>query len=300
MTHQDNVPLAKMSAAQMEKHLFNLKFASKQLMRDSKKADKEEKAEKKKLQKAIEKGNMDVARIHAENAIRQKNQSLNYLRMSARIDAVASRVQTAVTTKRVTSSMQGVVKAMDSAMKSMNLEKVRRREFQLIFSLSSLGLSYHACAYFQISGLMDKFEKEFEDLDVQTSVMENTMGERNVFGPSVCSVSDIPTFFREYDGDERAAGRCRGADEAGGRRGGAGAEHGTPRRREQHDRHDGGQQRPGRVEPEAGQTQAVDLVGREFVIGWERVEFGKFGQSDWYLIYKAYVRVACKFPNPST
>ena len=136
-----------MSAAQMEKHLFNLKFASKQLMRDSKKADKEEKAEKKKLQKAIEKGNMDVARIHAENAIRQKNQSLNYLRMSARIDAVASRVQTAVTTKRVTSSMQGVVKAMDTAMKSMNLEKVRRREFQLIFSLSSLGLSYHACAY---------------------------------------------------------------------------------------------------------------------------------------------------------
>ena len=127
-----------MSAAQMEKHLFNLKFASKQLMRDSKKADKEEKAEKKKLQKAIEKGNMDVARIHAENAIRQKNQSLNYLRMSARIDAVASRVQTAVTTKRVTSSMQGVVKAMDSAMKSMNLEKVRKREFQLIFSLNSL------------------------------------------------------------------------------------------------------------------------------------------------------------------
>ena len=71
------------------------------------------------------------------------------MRMSARVDAVASRVQTAVTTKRVTSSMQGVVKAMDSAMKSMNLEK--------------------------ISNLMDKFEKEFEDLDVQTSVMEGAM-----------------------------------------------------------------------------------------------------------------------------
>lgn len=140
-----------MSAATMEKHLFNLKFASKQLLRDSKKCDKEEKIEKGKLKKAIEKGNMDVARIHAENAIRQKNQSLNFLRMSARVDAVASRVQTAVTTKRVTSSMQGVVKAMDSAMKSMNLEK--------------------------ISTLMDKFEKEFEDLDVQTSVMEGAMNQ---------------------------------------------------------------------------------------------------------------------------
>jgi len=78
----------------MEKHLFNLKFAAKQLHRDSKKCEKEEKAERAKLKKAMEKGNMEVARIHAENAIRQKNQALNFLRMSARVDAVASRVQT--------------------------------------------------------------------------------------------------------------------------------------------------------------------------------------------------------------
>lgn len=67
---------------------------------------------------------MEGARIHAENAIRQKNQALNYRRMSARIDAVSSRVQTAVTTRQVTNSMAGVVKSMESAMKSMNLEKV--------------------------------------------------------------------------------------------------------------------------------------------------------------------------------
>lgn len=60
-----------------------------------------------------------------------------------------SRVQTALQTRKVTNSMAGVVKAMDAAMKGMNLEK--------------------------ISGLMDKFESQFEDLDVQSSVMENTM-----------------------------------------------------------------------------------------------------------------------------
>merc|ERR1712038_633213 len=142
---------AGMSMASMEKHLFNLKFAAKELERASKKADKEEKAEKLKLKKAIEKGNHEVAKIHAENAIRQKNQSLNYLRMSARIDATASRVQSAVTTKKVSKSMEGVVKGMSAAMKSMNLEK--------------------------ISTLMDNFEKEFEDLDVQTSVMEGAMSQ---------------------------------------------------------------------------------------------------------------------------
>merc|ERR1712150_233563 len=145
------IKFKKMSLASMEKHLFNLKFAAKDLERCSKKCDKEEKAEKLKLKKAIEKGNHEVARIHAENAIRQKNQSLNYLRMSARVDATASRVQSAVTTKKVSKSMEGVVKGMSAAMKSMNLEK--------------------------ISGLMDQFEKEFEDLDVQTSVVEGAMNQ---------------------------------------------------------------------------------------------------------------------------
>lgn len=94
-------------------------------------------------------GNIEGGRIHAENAIRQHNNALNYLRMSARIDAVASRVQTAMTTKAITQSIGGVTKAMDQAMRSMNLEK--------------------------ISQIMDKFEKQFEDLDVQTKTMDTAM-----------------------------------------------------------------------------------------------------------------------------
>ena len=44
---------------------------------------------------------MEGARIYAENAIRQKSQSLNYLRMASRIDAVSQRVQTAVSMQKV-------------------------------------------------------------------------------------------------------------------------------------------------------------------------------------------------------
>ena len=52
---------------------------------------------------ALQKGNTEGARIHAENAIRQKNQALNFMRMSSRVDAVASRVQTAVQMRNVSS-----------------------------------------------------------------------------------------------------------------------------------------------------------------------------------------------------
>ena len=82
--------------------LFQLKFCSKQLARLSKKAEKEQKSQEAKVKKALEQGNVEGARIYAENAVRKKNESLNYLRMSGKVDAVASRVQSAVTMKGVT------------------------------------------------------------------------------------------------------------------------------------------------------------------------------------------------------
>lgn len=45
---------------------------------------------------------MEGARIYAQNAIREKNQSLNYLRLSSRIDGVASRVEQAIRMRTVT------------------------------------------------------------------------------------------------------------------------------------------------------------------------------------------------------
>ena len=51
----------------------------------------------------MEKGNVEGARIYAENAIRKKNEGLNYLRLASRVDAVANRVQSAMTMKSVSS-----------------------------------------------------------------------------------------------------------------------------------------------------------------------------------------------------
>jgi len=135
----------------LENSLFQLKFTTKQLQKQSRKAAKDEAAEKVKLKKALQQGNTEGARIYASNAIRKKTESLNLLRLSSRVDAVSSRVETAVAMRSVTSNMTSVVKNMDRAMASMNLE--------------------------QISMVMEKFEGQFEDLDVQTGYMENAMGD---------------------------------------------------------------------------------------------------------------------------
>ena len=126
-------------------------FTAKTLNRQAKKAQKDENSEKAKVKKvrlrclccryhermhstaalltftqALQQGNTDGARIYAANAIRKKSESLNLLRLASRIDAVASRVETAVTMRQVTGNMTSVVRGMDKAMDTMNLEKVRQ------------------------------------------------------------------------------------------------------------------------------------------------------------------------------
>lgn len=47
--------------------------------------------EEDKIKKALQQGNVEGARIYAENAIRKKSESLSYLRMASKVDAVQSR-----------------------------------------------------------------------------------------------------------------------------------------------------------------------------------------------------------------
>merc|ERR1712131_563713 len=129
---------------------FQLRMSSKQLEREAKKAEKEEKAFKQKLQKAIKDQRLEFAQLHAENAIRKKNESLNYLRLASRVDAVASKIKSADNIKSVAKQMGTTTKNLKAAMKTMNLEK--------------------------ITATMDKFEASFDKLDLTTSTMEGAMG----------------------------------------------------------------------------------------------------------------------------
>ncbi|XP_076066630.1 charged multivesicular body protein 1a-like [Oratosquilla oratoria] len=138
------------SDRKLEDTVFQLKFCSKQMERLSKKAEKDQKVQEAKIKKALSQGNVEGARIYAENAIRKKNESLSYLRMASKVDAVQSRVQSTMAMKGITKNMGSVVKALDSALNAMDLHKV--------------------------STVMDKFEQQFEDLDVRTNVLEESMG----------------------------------------------------------------------------------------------------------------------------
>ena len=102
------------------------------------------------VKRAIERGNIDGAKIHAQDAIRKKNEGLNMLRLASRLDGVVARLETQAKMNAVNADMSGIVKSLEKSLNTNNLEKV--------------------------SQTMDEFEKQFENLDVQTEFVEQAMG----------------------------------------------------------------------------------------------------------------------------
>mmetsp|Transcript_13601 Transcript_13601/g.20449 ORF Transcript_13601/g.20449 Transcript_13601/m.20449 type:complete len:203 (+) Transcript_13601:117-725(+) len=153
------------NSVSLEEQLIDLRITTKQMQRSAKKCEKNEKAAIEKLKKAIKQGNSEGARIYGQDAIREKNQALNHLRMSSRLDAVSSRIDTAVRMNAVSGAMKSVVKGMEKGLAAMNPEEISR--------------------------IMDKFEQQFEDLDVKAEYMEGTMNATTATTTPAEQVDDL-------------------------------------------------------------------------------------------------------------
>ena len=133
----------------MERQLFQLKFFTKQLQSQAKRCSKSAAREQNKIKLAVQKGEIDAARVYAEAALRQKSQSTTYLRLSSRVEAVAMRVEAAMRMHQVTRSMAGIVCGLEQALQRMDTA--------------------------QVSAIMAKFEAQFEDIEVSTTTMDQAM-----------------------------------------------------------------------------------------------------------------------------
>lgn len=136
---------------QLQDTIFEMRLATKQLAKESQRCEKEERMEKEKAKNYLAKGMIDNARIHAENAIRKKNESINYLKLSSKMDAVASRIQSAQRTESMTKNFSKVIPQMNRALKNMNVENIGQT-------------------------MMD-FERCFENLDVATGYINESLNQ---------------------------------------------------------------------------------------------------------------------------
>lgn len=69
--------------------------------------------------------------------------------------------------RSVTASMANIVRGMDQALQTMDMQKI---------TMVRLAAGYCACTDAGLQ-VMDKFEQQFEDLDVQGQYVENSMNQ---------------------------------------------------------------------------------------------------------------------------
>jgi len=169
----------------MDDQIFNLRFQSKQFERRYEKYEKESKKKKKKIKEYLQKGNKEMAQEYAKQSIQAHQSGLTFLKLSSKLDAVRSRMESAKSSKEMMPMMSKTVKSMDVALKQMNVEK--------------------------ITATMDKFEEQFGNLDVRTGYMENAMGAATA---SMTPEDDIDSLMQEV-ADEHGLSLAREIDSAG-------------------------------------------------------------------------------------
>lgn len=144
-------PAAAVPAPSMQEVIFKMRYSSKTIGRQATRSEKQIAVEERKAKEALAKGNIDGARIYAENAIRNRSESLGYLKLQSQLEAVAAKLHSQNIRAQVSDNMGAVTTNLSEALNTMDVT--------------------------QISLTMEKFIQQSEDLDLQTKLMDDSIGE---------------------------------------------------------------------------------------------------------------------------
>ena len=133
--------------------MFEFKMMGKSMAKEAKKAENQNKNLIKKVKDCIAKGDYEQAKVAASDAIRSKNQMRRYRVLSSKIDTIAQRLQSAYQNQTLTQNMENLTKQLMSAGSMMDLVKMTET--------------------------MANFEKLFDDLDVNSNMMDQVFDNVN-------------------------------------------------------------------------------------------------------------------------
>ena len=134
-------------------NIFEFKMMAKNFAKESKKAEAAHKNLLGKVKDLIAKGDYEKAKVVASDAIRKKNEIKRYQVLSSKLDTLTQRLQSAYQTQQLTENMKSLTDKMVSA--------------------GNLG------DMVQINETMANFEKMFDDLDVNSNMMNEVFDNVN-------------------------------------------------------------------------------------------------------------------------
>ncbi|KAF1953620.1 hypothetical protein CC80DRAFT_494513 [Byssothecium circinans] len=104
--------------------LADLKVAQNQLKRESLRAGKAEGKETKLMEKEMKKNNTELARLHAQNAVRKRKEKGDFLKRASEIDALAGKVQNIAKSQTLAITFEGITRRLNVAVATMSPDRI--------------------------------------------------------------------------------------------------------------------------------------------------------------------------------
>ncbi|CDJ38889.1 Charged multivesicular body protein 1b/chromatin modifying protein 1B, related [Eimeria tenella] len=129
--------------------ILDLRIKARELKRQSDRCYRESLQEREKIRRALLRQNQEGARIFAQNYVRKKQEGLNSLHMSSKLEAVASRLDGAHRSHQLTTRIHSVASGLSGALRKLDSSS-SLREIEL-------------------------FSKLFDDLDVRSDSVSSLL-----------------------------------------------------------------------------------------------------------------------------
>ncbi|OLS27395.1 MAG: hypothetical protein HeimC2_12350 [Candidatus Heimdallarchaeota archaeon LC_2] len=105
-------------------HLINLKMVNRRLNKSMKKLENTERQTERKIRQAIQKGDMQAARMYAQDTVRSRKWARGYQSLISKIDGLLFKLERADAVQSIAGEMKGVAKTLINANQSLNLPEI--------------------------------------------------------------------------------------------------------------------------------------------------------------------------------
>jgi hypothetical protein len=131
-------------------HIINLRMVSRRLTRSQKKLEVKEREMERKVRVAIEKGDMQAARLYANDIVRSRNWARGYQSLNSKIEGLIFKLERTDAVQSLAGEMKSVAVNLKAASESLNMA--------------------------DLDDVIMDLEKSMEDIEVTSEVMEESVG----------------------------------------------------------------------------------------------------------------------------
>ena len=152
-------------------NLLNLKMVNRRLSRSMKKLENQERLTERKIRAAVQKGDMQAARMYAQDTVRSRKWARGYQSLISKIDGLIFKLERAEAVTDLSKEMKGVAKTLINANQALNLPEIDRMVMDMQGALDGIE---------ETSEVMEESVDSLFEQDTDQTEVDNLLHEYGV------------------------------------------------------------------------------------------------------------------------